>query len=180
MLDVNVVRERYFNWILEQITTPEIRDEYDKLFRVLDDIEFTWINEYDENRAADGIDLRSKFGEYMGYSYYIWHDALDRPCSLLEMMAALAIRCEDSIMGDEDFGDRTDVWFWNMVSTMGLEDETDDNIDELYVRGRCLRVLKRDYAPDGFGGFFYIPGRNDMREVEIWYQLNYWLNEKFN
>lgn len=175
------IKEEYFDWILDQVTVPEIHYNYLKLFRILYETEFTWTIEYDENRAADGIDLRSKFAEQMGYSYEEWRKNLDdRPCSLLEMMAALAIRCEDCIMGDADYGDRTDIWFWNMIVTMGLKDEDDEEIDVIYVKERVKRVLNRDYAADGYGGFFYVPGRTDLQKSEIWYQLNYWLNQFYN
>lgn len=178
MLDV---RDKYFDWILDQVTTPEIKADYSRLFEILNETEFVWSNEFDANRAADGVELRGRFGEERGYSYYIWHESIDnRECSLLEMMAALAIRCEECIMGDDEYGDRTDIWFWNMVCTMGLKEENNDDMDVEYVRGRIKKVLNRDYAPDGYGGFFYVPGRNDMQKVEIWYQMNYWLNEFYN
>ena len=39
--------------------------------------------------------------------------------------------------------------------------------------------LDREYAPDGRGGLFYIPGIDiDMRQVEIWRQMMMWNNKQ--
>jgi hypothetical protein len=99
------------------------------------------------------------------------------PCSILEMMVALAIRCEEEIMYDPDIGDRTAQWFWCMIANLGLGGITDDVYDRAYVDDILIRLLYREYEPDGRGGLFRI--RNceyDLREVEIWCQMLWYLN----
>lgn len=44
----------------------------------------------------------------------------NRPCSVLEMIIALAIRLEEHIMDDPDIGNRTGQWFWDMIVSLGL------------------------------------------------------------
>ena len=97
------------------------RLSYRKLLRELHRIEFTYSIPMDGNRAEDGVDLRYRFGYENGYSSSMISVYLDnRMCSVLEMMIALAIRCEEHIMDDPDIGNRTGQWFWNMIVNLGL------------------------------------------------------------
>ena len=103
-----------------------------------------------------------------------WPD--DYECSVLEMMVALSIKCED-IMGDDRFGDRTGQWFWGMIVNLGLGSMTDDRFDELYAEDVINIFLDRRYDPDGKGGLFRIKHcRQDLRNVEIWYQMCWYLD----
>ena len=96
----------------------------------------------------------------------------DRPCSILEMMIALAIRCEEHIMEDPEIGNRTGQWFWNMIVSLGLGHMTDDYFDLAYVEEAVRRFLNREYSRDGSGGLFTIERcPQDMRRIEIWYQM---------
>lgn len=146
-----------------------------KLFTFLHDTEFTYFVPHDENRAADGMDLR--------YRFCLHHDCedleycLDGPCSVLEMMVALAIRCEERIMSDPNYGDRTSQWFWGMISSLGLSGQTDYNFNERLVQDVLWTFLNREYAPNGKGGLFTIRRWDrDARDVEIWHQLMAYLN----
>ena len=92
-------------------------------------------------------------------------------------MIALAIRCEENIMDDTSYGDRTAQWFWGMITSLGLGDQTDSRIDYIYVDDVIKRFLDRDYEPNGKGGLFTIKNcRQDLRKVEIWYQLCWYLD----
>ena len=109
--------------------------------------------------------------------YEIIIDALEKPCSVLEMMVALSLRCEEEIMDDPNIGDRTRQWFWGMVVSLGLGAMHDDRFDKKYVDETIERFLKRKYEYDGRGGLFTIKDSNrDLREVEIWYQLCWYLD----
>ena len=104
-------------------------------------------------------------------------DCLDGPCSILEMMVALAIRCEEGIMDDPDIGDRTGQWFWGMVTNLGLGSMSDENFDRKYVDEVIERFLNRKYDPDGRGGLFRVRNcKYDLREVEIFHQLCWYLD----
>ena len=100
------------------------------------------------------------------------------PCSILEMMIALSLRCEEHIMDNPDAGNRTGQWFWNMLVSLGLGSMDDTEFDRDYVDMVLKRFLARDYQRNGRGGLFtvYDP-RQDMRSMEIWYQLNCYLRE---
>ena len=104
-------------------------------------------------------------------------DVLDGPCSVLEMLIALAVRCEETIMDDPRYGDRTSQWFWTMMSNLGLNHMTDDVYNQEYITDRIYDFMERRYEPDGLGGLFYIKGcKDDLRDVEIWIQLCWYLD----
>lgn len=152
---------------------------FDKLMKYLHDTPFRYSIQMDRNRAEDGIDLRYRFAITQGYEDHVEEiiDILDGPCSVFEMMIALALRCEESIMDDPDIGDRTGQWFWGMIVNMGLGSMYDVRFDEHVVRGIVDRFLDRDYEPNGSGGLFTIYDSDfDMRDMEIWHQLCYYLD----
>ena len=149
---------------------------FDKLLAYLHDIEFTWILDMDSNRADDGLSLRYRFTYELGYESYV-ADYIEGPCSVLEMMVALAIHTEEDIMDDFRFGDRTGQWFWGMISSLGFNGMYDRRFNVYRADEIIERFLNRDYEPDGRGGLFTI--RNceyDMRDVEIHIQRNLYLN----
>lgn len=147
---------------------------YRQLLTFLHDTEFTYFIPYDENRAADGVSLR--------YRYCLIHGCedleycLSGPCSVLEMMVALALRCEEN-MDNPEKGNRTGQWFWSMITNLGLGSMSDDNFNEWLVHDVIARFLDRDYEPDGRGGLFRVRGwHRDMRTTEIWHQLLAYMN----
>lgn len=128
----------------------------------------------DENRALDGMNLRTRFIDIYPENELNF----DRECSILEMMIALSIRCEDYIMTDDRYGNRTGEWFWNMILSLGLTGMTDTNFNKGFVEEVLFRFITRDYDADGSGGLFTILNPHiDMRKIEIWHQLNWYLEE---
>lgn len=162
--------DEYFNKLCSVACGNRYREHiYRNLLWCLYNKEFRYSIPRDGNRAEDGLDLRYRFG----FEKYI-----DGPCSVLEMMLALAIRCEETIMDNPDIGDRTSQWFWQMIINLGLGEMQDNNYDEAYVENIIEQFLDRDYSPDGEGGLFYIPNCScDMRDMEIWSQLCWYLDE---
>lgn len=171
---------RYFEWMYQLVTDDRYSNKsYRKLFAALYDTEFTFDIPMDGNRAEDGIELRYRFGyEQSLESTMIASFLDDRPCSILEMMIALSIRCEEHIMDDPDVGNRTGQWFWNMIVNLGLGSMDNSKFDKLYVEETLERFLTRRYERTGEGGLFTVKHpRRDMRTVEIWYQMSWYLSE---
>mgnify|MGYP003235589453 FL=1 len=93
------------------------------------------------------------------------------------MILALAIRCEETIMDDPSIGDRTQQWFWGMITNLGLGSMTDSRFDRDAANDILERFLDREYEPDGKGGLFTVRNcDSDLRDVEIWYQMCWYLN----
>lgn len=153
--------------------------DYSTLFLHLNNMEFTYILPLDRNRAVDGVDLRYRFGYEKGYTADEIRRIDNRPCSILEMMVAMAFRCEETIMANTEYGDRTGVWFWDMIKTLGLDGMYGSAYDADRVNDILERFLNREYSPDGHGGLF-LQNRydySDMREKEIWYQMMNYLSD---
>lgn len=170
------IREDYFGWLYYMMCDKRYGSiSYRQLLRCLHDIEFTYLIDLDSNRAEDGIDLRYRYSYYNGLKEV--PDCLDGPCSVLEMIAALAIRCEDDIMENSEIGNRTAQWFWQMITNLGLGAMNDSKFDEDRVRKVIDIFLNREYEPNGRGGLFRINNCNhDLRDVEIWHQMCWYLN----
>ena len=167
----DVINE-YFEWLCNSVCDRKrLRgNSYRKLFSLLHRTEFIFSIPMDENRAIDGQDLRRRFAHDADRRGYIL-DCLRGPCSVLEMMVALANRCEH-IMDDPDIGDRTGRWFWGMIENLGLISMTDTDFDRRYTEERIDVFLNREYEPDGSGGLFTVKHcREDMRDIDIWYQM---------
>lgn len=184
MTKSDIINDRYFAWICDLICDDSRKTKelsYWKLLSFLYDMEFSYIIPMDDNRAEDGIDLRYRFRnekriEDAAISSYLD----DRPCSVLEMMAALAIRCEEHIMEDPDIGNRTDKWFWDMITSLGLESMDDIGFDMRYVNHVITKFLERKYKRNGKGGLFTVKHcARDMRTAEIWYQMCWYLDDIF-
>lgn len=172
--------KRYLDWMCRLVCNDKYsKTSYRKLLSYLNTIEFTYIIDMDGNRAEDGIDLRYRYG----YEYDIPDSVIavyldDHPCSVLEMMIALALRCEETIMDNPDYGDRTGQWFWEMIVNLGLGPMTDDAFDQEYINGVIYRFLDRQYGPNGQCGLFTVENTDrDLRFVEIWYQMCWYLDE---
>lgn len=170
------IQERYFDWMYDLVCENRFADtnSFRKLLGFLHSMEFTYIISNDSNRADDGVDLRYKFALYSDIP-----DAevlLTGPCSVLEMMIALAIN-EEQIMHDPKIGDRTAHWFWRMVINLGLGGMTDTKFDRYEVKDTVYRLLNREYEPDGRGGLFTVKNcRHDLRDIEIWTQACYYMD----
>lgn len=166
----------YFEWMYRTVTDSRgsKRNSYRKLLKQLDSIEFTWLLSDDENRAADGEEgLRWR---YLYENNLVELDEPRGPCSVLEMILALAYKCEE-IMDDTSYGDRTVQWFWNMITNLGLGGMYDNRYDSIYVKCAIQRFLDRDFEPDGHGSLFVINNcRYDLRDVEIWTSMLWYLD----
>ena len=177
---INDICSSYFEWMCNKACNNRRLHSktYYKLFMELYSTKFDYIVSMDENRYDDGIEMRYRFGYEMDISNdEIYKVMGSNPCSVLEMMVALSIRCEEHIMTKPELGDRTSKWFWVMIESLGLEQMDDLHYNERYVKNVLKIFLNRDYESDGKGGLFYIPKCNhDLRNAEIWYQLMWYLN----
>lgn len=174
------VSNEYFDWLSNLVCEKRYSKQvsYRKLLMYLHNTEFRYSIPRDQNRAEDGVDLRYQFALSQGYENSVDPilDCLEGPCSVLETMIALSICCEN-IMDDPNVGNRTGQWFWGMVVNLGLGSMSDNNFDRRFVDESIARFLDREYEPDGKGGLFRIRNCDcDLRTVEIWYQLCWYLD----
>lgn len=146
---------------------------YNHLFNDLYSCDFICFDSIpgDFNRIEEGLKLRHDLG---------FEDSLyNKPCSVLELLIALAIRIEQEIMYNPEKGDRTSQWFWEMIVNLGLGSQHDLNYAPAYVNSCIEKFIRREYDADGRNGGIFIVNnpRRDLRDVEIWYQAMWWLAE---
>lgn len=174
----------YFNWLCSIININLPREKelhFDKLLKKLYDTEFTWIIDLDSNRADDGHDLRRKFCKMYPENESTIMSQIKGYCSILEMMISLAIRCEDNIMANTKFGDRTVQWFWGMIRSLGLGGMLNRTYNEEKVNHILETFLNRKYEKNGSGGLFTLHHcTEDLTKVEIWCQLCWFLDTKID
>ena len=177
----DIVSNEYFEWLFSLICGGEYnnRRSFMKLLHHLHETEFTYLLPNDQNRAEDGMTLRYRFivtqGHEDAYDYIMY--ALEGPCTVFEMMVALALRCEEDVMDDPKLGNRAGQWFWGMIGNLGLGSMLDERYDRSHIDFVIERFLNRRYEPNGKGGLFTIRDfSGDLSEVEIWYQLCWYLD----
>lgn len=145
-------------------------EEYSRAIFFLFLVPFTPKYSDDVNRLVDAQDYRG----HLGYS------DKNKPISLLEVMVALAVRVEQSIMLDGRKGDRTPEWFWNMFSSLGFTKLSNDSFDENEAQSIIRKFNNNKYKRDGSGGLFTIKTQEDMTKKTIWQQCMMWLNQYNN
>lgn len=180
----------YFNWLCQLMYIDDYNgNTYYDLAHVLHKIEFYSVIPLDENRAKDGLRLRDTWllalrdeAEELGLGCPNYgQDFFKEPCSVFEMLVALAVRLESDIMQDDSIGPRAHLWFWAMLHNIGLDefhDYASFTLDDVTYRVNI--VLDRVYNPDGSGGLFPLkePTSNQMF-VDIWWQGQAWLRENY-
>lgn len=174
----------YIEWLVKDkigLTDKEWKT-YNFLINSLSKIEFHWIHPMDENRANDGLELRAQFSDETGL-YLDGSSGLPTKCSMLELIAALAIKVENRIMRNISIGDRTSKWFLIMIDNLGFSNITNKNWkydDEEYIRNSCNKVIYRDYKSNGDGGLFPLKNKSkNWVNEEIWVQCMAYLRENY-
>lgn len=179
MMVNNSIKNLYFNW-MAALAIPDVRerDGYERLLVALNDTRFYFTIPLDENRLIDGVQLRYRFAYENGISNDIVSNELgNNECSMLEMMVALALRGEEHIMYDPDLGNQLSSWFSEMLRSLKIDTMTNQNFDQQWIDYRLDSLLNHEYEPNGSGGLFTINNpRQDMRKVEIWYQMCWYLD----
>lgn len=179
MIKHELYSSNYLEWMCRLVSDQTFKsDNYTRLMNHLNRFPFIFRMSMDGNRAADGVDLRGRFEDNTGL---IADPVLvaffgSCSCSVMEMITALALRCEETIMSDDLEGDRTGLWFWNMIQSLGLYSMDDRSFDECYVNDILSKWMNREFQPNGEGGLFTVINCNcDLRTVEIWEQMNWYL-----
>ena len=168
----------YYQWLLDKIDghMPPYYD-YSLLLQELHSIEFTYGIEMDENRAYDGVKLRWTYIDEMNIPDIFYKEGI--PCSVLEMLIALSLRCDESIMYEEGVK-RPSKWFWIMIENLDLMRCTDDNFNTDYVHQQIKKWLNRDFKRNGKGSPFPLKtDARDQRKVDIWLQMCGYLSENY-
>jgi hypothetical protein len=167
----------YFEWLTGHINFNHGRPNgktYVDLMGLLHNKEFIWIVANDDNRLEDAEALRHEFISDEGITRP--GGLLDHqpPLSVLEIIVSLSVRCAFA-----DGGNAQD-WAWTLIKNLDLHRMSDplSRMDVEEVDDILDTLIYRNYDPDGSGGFFPLnhPQVN-QKEVELWYQMNAYIDE---
>jgi hypothetical protein len=171
--------ELYFEWLAVQVVNTRLRARTQTNWNVLRKLystEFLWRIRNDDNRVADGLELRSEFLEERVDLEVdpVW---FTQGCSFLEMLIALSRR-----LTFETEGVSSAEWFWQMLDNVGLhvsDRDFESQRMEIFTDQVLQALNNRTYNPNGRGGLFPLnDAQVDQTQVEIWYQMNYYLLER--
>jgi len=158
------LREAYLDYLAPQIAAvPDVGESYWDLLRLMQEKEFVWFVPNDDNRIADGLEIRAEWFDAIGLSMDLG------PCSFLEVVVGLSRRMAFII------GESAEGWGWQLLINLELHKMRDSLSRYKANKANDIMdtVIWRTYAPDGTGGFFPLAWpRDDQRKVELWYQLN--------
>ena len=172
------IKNAYFSWLVNKV---QIDDMHWCLMRRLHQKDFFWLESvsHDANREQDGMDLREDFADDSEWRKEDILEALAGPCSVLEMLVALAMRIERDIMYTPDDGDRTGEWFKLMLDNMKLLPMTDTDYFQPYVDQILEDIMSRHYKKNSKGSIFPVKNTQgkDWRNTEIWMQMMAYFNE---
>ena len=185
---MNTLRERlgwseyaYFQWLIEKVHGYEPRfADYSNL------LDFLYLTDYrchkckdgdDHDRYRDGLALRERFRKVSNNQSFLFSP--EKKCSVLEMLIALAEKCDRDIMGIplESNGWK---WFWEMLDNLGLYKQTDSNFSQYDVQHTLDIWMDRQYDSYGNGGIFpSIDSHTDQRTISTWLQLMMYINDRY-
>lgn len=145
----------YFETLINMVNSKKA-SKYLHFLMFLYDFPFISIMPMDDNRRKDGLCLRQRLG---------FSDLSD--CSWLEMLIALAERCEAEMA---DVGEnRTWFWFWLIIDYMFSVPVNDVHFDEETVKMTLNGIQEHRISINS--------NRPELAKEEIWTQAMALLNE---
>lgn len=183
-----MIETSYFQWLCEIVHADSMEKSYYILCGELFKYPFRVKAKMDINRNNDGLELRKEYcDEVFAYRYVpngkeikTWPD-----CSMLELFIGIAKHMNDELM-TEDSSDKTHEYFWEIIKNLELDEFDDERFGEesdvstVQIRDILVNLNERHYKKDGSGGMFPLKcPEKDQRKVEIWYQMQAYINEKY-
>lgn len=161
----------YFEWLINFVCTPEEIQKYSLLLLELHDFEFVPLVELDGNLVDNCLSMRDRF---LGKNDYI----MDFPVSILEILVYISVEIEDTLMTNSKYGDRTGLWFWSMIDSLGLIKYDNLRYDEPKIDGILQNFVDRKWKKNGKGGLFTFKNGEEIcdKNENIWSIAMRWLS----
>ena len=163
----------YYIWLLDAVATKVEQDRFSLTFETLYSVPFVSYDEFDDNLKENARGLRDDFYDRSKTAQKLIdiYGEIDKETTILEIMVYLAIKIEDTIMSNSDYGDRTSLWFWYMMDSLDIIRYDNSHFDEPNLIQRLDNFIERRYEKNGFGGLFTVEKRGfDARKTNIWQQ----------
>ena len=175
------IKAEYYKWLCN-IAMGRNSIMYGRWLNLLHHTDFQFFYALDKNRYLDGIGLRHRF--YQDNPELFCEFSPDdifgeMSCSVLEMMVALSVRINESILANY-FGDSNGIYilFNAMLNSLNIVRYDGNHFNERKVQCILVDFMNHNYEKNGAGGLFTIhDDTKDMRREEIWCQCGWYLNE---
>ena len=164
----------YYIWLCDLVDL-ETHSGYSKLISFLYDTEFVWSVAKDSNRAEDGKQLRYDYIDYYNEFRLVDYESMswtDEPCSLLEMLIALARRTRIDLMPEFDIS--TSDWFWIFIKNLGFYGY--DDRCEFYEK--FVTLFQKKVSHFGFCDTFL--EKRAFLGADIWQKLQAFLAKNYD
>jgi hypothetical protein len=171
------IEDAYFDWLCGEAlgTRP-----YRNVCAYLHSVKFKYDVPNDDNRAADGQELRHEFEENAlpWYAYYTndWMDFEMVDATIFEVLVAMARRCQFQVELEQH------EWFYTFLKNLRINRYIDEGFcqrDRVAVQKKIGPFNNRTYSPSGAGSIFPLRRSRDrdMRRIELWYQMSAYIIE---
>lgn len=161
----------YLTWIIDIFDGKD----HECLFKQLMTVPFRYSVQLDANI----LPCVRRFRRKMGRDY----DGPRGTPTVLEVLCTLAVECEDQLMHNDDYGNRTTQWFWIMLYNLGVNIYDDEHYSDKIaekVEERVDIFLDREYDYNGEGNIWTVNNPYyDMTRAPIWEQMNWYLTENY-
>lgn len=165
MMTIEVV-EQYIDYLEPQVgVNPRNGRGFHDLLNLMLAKEFVWLVPNDDNRIADGLDIRAEWE---------WARSITGPCSFLEVLIGLSRRIAFVT------GENAEGWSWQLLINLELHQMRDPLTAYKIQKAEKIieAVIWRTYHSTGEGGFFPLSHpEEDQRKVELWYQMSAYIRE---
>ena len=178
-MTASTLPEKYFRWLYDRVVEVydiESSRSYITVCSIMHEMPFKAIVEFDENRAADGKELRSLFLSSTRGTRVSFEDSELYDPTVFEVLVGLASR------GNYMVDIKDHVWFSIFLGNLRLARYSDFYCltHPTWVIVRNIRKFNdRRYKSDGQGGLFPLKhALIDQRRVELWYQMAAYATEQ--
>lgn len=161
------ILEDYLTYLLREYRIEDRK--YTKLFQRLFDTPFDPVLEADEARIDDGLEVRGR-----------WYRSIpDFPCSVLEVLLALADRMDSEYVGDPSEEGTNDI-FYLFLDNLGLLYYTDRRYNDLAIDNILEIWMERRFHSNGDGSIFPLKyTRENQRDCSLWSQMQSYIIENY-
>jgi hypothetical protein len=177
-VEANPLHREYFNWLYNRVfAVKDVESQFsytlvcDRMHTTI----FKVLVPRDENRAADGAELRNEFLRKSNGHELDKVDVMYQDASVFEVLVGLAGRANR--MMDLPEPDWFSIFLFNLSLDL-YNDEYCLNRPTWRIGSKINVFNDRRYRADGGGGLFPLrrPVR-DQRRVELWYQMGAYMTE---
>lgn len=177
--------ETYFDWLRRDCFQEHTEQrEYEGVLRTLHDIPFYWTIWLDEARAGDALvfrqsDFLSFQNDLDGLDQHWLNAWAQQAPSVLEVMLGMARRWSFYFEGEVSF------YFQHMFRNMRFDrfpGRVLSSSGQAKIRELCDDWMARQFQPNGIGSPFPVIHALDvidMRQVDLWAQMNAYSAEHF-